>query len=229
MSVDLTRPLVPSMGQHDPLDGFVTCMELRATMSLQATASKTAGHPNDEAGPELVEETAALAAMNAPEGWLTADPLGLGGLLTDASRVAQLGARDASIEPAWLLALLAAALEGLRHYGRHGDLARPTSSRLAFRELGLAIGLGAVERIRREARTGPDRVMGGAGVLALLDGLDPYIALGQEIESCWRRREHREERAWLAHRDINDVMLATSLVPGGFLTLFPARRAESKP
>ena len=28
MSTDLTRPLVPSMGQHDPLDGFVTYHEL---------------------------------------------------------------------------------------------------------------------------------------------------------------------------------------------------------
>src|SRR5256714_1355638 len=28
MSVDLTRPLVPSSGQHDPLDGFVSCLQL---------------------------------------------------------------------------------------------------------------------------------------------------------------------------------------------------------
>ncbi|HJX55592.1 MAG TPA: hypothetical protein VJ350_02035, partial [Methanoregula sp.] len=31
MSTDLTRPLVPSMGQHDPLDGFVTYHELQLT------------------------------------------------------------------------------------------------------------------------------------------------------------------------------------------------------
>jgi len=31
MSIDLSRPLVPSMGQHDPLDGFVTYNELQAT------------------------------------------------------------------------------------------------------------------------------------------------------------------------------------------------------
>ena len=29
MSIDLTRPLVPSMGQHDPLDGLVTYLELQ--------------------------------------------------------------------------------------------------------------------------------------------------------------------------------------------------------
>ena len=28
MSTDLSRPLVTSMGQHDPLDGFVTCAQL---------------------------------------------------------------------------------------------------------------------------------------------------------------------------------------------------------
>ena len=31
MSIDLSRPLVPSMGHHDPLDGFVTYSELQAT------------------------------------------------------------------------------------------------------------------------------------------------------------------------------------------------------
>ena len=28
MSIDLSRPLVPSMGHHDPLDGYVTALEL---------------------------------------------------------------------------------------------------------------------------------------------------------------------------------------------------------
>jgi hypothetical protein len=32
MSVDLSRPLVPAMGQHDPLDGFVTYSELQAAV-----------------------------------------------------------------------------------------------------------------------------------------------------------------------------------------------------
>lgn len=29
MSVDLTRPLVPSMGHHDPLDGLITALQLQ--------------------------------------------------------------------------------------------------------------------------------------------------------------------------------------------------------
>lgn len=34
LSVDLSRPIVPSMGQHDPLDGFVTGLQLESTASL---------------------------------------------------------------------------------------------------------------------------------------------------------------------------------------------------
>ena len=33
MSIDLTYPLVAAMGQHDPLDGLVTCEQLMATAS----------------------------------------------------------------------------------------------------------------------------------------------------------------------------------------------------
>ncbi len=32
MSIDLTRPLVSSMGQHDPLDGFITYNEIKNGM-----------------------------------------------------------------------------------------------------------------------------------------------------------------------------------------------------
>ena len=31
MSIDLSRPQVDSMGQHDPLDGLITCLQLAAT------------------------------------------------------------------------------------------------------------------------------------------------------------------------------------------------------
>ena len=31
MSIDLSYPLVPSMGQHDPLDGYITYLQLQST------------------------------------------------------------------------------------------------------------------------------------------------------------------------------------------------------
>ncbi|HMK72614.1 MAG TPA: hypothetical protein VK454_04705, partial [Myxococcaceae bacterium] len=57
MSIDLSRPLVSSMGQHDALDGLVTCAQLRAT---------AAALPAGDAGPSLEEELAGLASMLEP-------------------------------------------------------------------------------------------------------------------------------------------------------------------
>ena len=39
LSIDLSRPLVASMGQHDPLDGLVTCAQLEATARAGAAPS----------------------------------------------------------------------------------------------------------------------------------------------------------------------------------------------
>ena len=44
-------------------------------------------------------------------------------------------------------------------------------------------------------------------------------SLRSEIESSWMRPAHRRTPTWTAHEDINDVMLATSLVPEGFLAI----------
>ena len=49
-----------------------------------------------------------------------------------------------------------------------------------------------------------------------------YAQLRTELESFWRDPGHRRSRTWLEHADINDVMLATSLAPDGFLVLHAA-------
>ena len=54
LSIDLSRPLVASMGQHDPLDGLVTYAQLEAT---------AAGR-----GPSLADAIADFAAMVDPGG-----------------------------------------------------------------------------------------------------------------------------------------------------------------
>jgi hypothetical protein len=51
------------------------------------------------------------------------------------------------------------------------------------------------------------------------------VALGSEIKSFWLDPEHRETHLWAEHRDINEVMLATSLVPAGFLFM-PSANAD---
>ena len=177
MSIDLSRPLVPSMGQHDPLDGFVTYLQLEAT-------------PNP-AGPSLEVAITEFAALLDPTGLATDDPLGIGGLLVDVSRLEQLrqssswSGLDQLVE-----AVRNAALLGLREFRSHPDLDAPADRRLAFRELGLAIGLAAVP-------------------------LASFLPLRDKIESFWIDPQQRRTTAWEAHADINDVMLATALAPEG--------------
>ncbi len=102
--------------------------------------------------------------------------------------------------------VLAAALEGLQRYAQQDDLRLPASRRLAFRELGLAIGLHAIEN--------PPQLSRSSEVPALLQALQPFVSLGSRIESFWLDPAHREARTWSKHCDINDVMLATSLLAG---------------
>lgn len=213
MSIDLSRPLVPSTGQHDPLDGFITCVQLQATANRQRDAS------GDDTGPDLRAEAEALASLSAHGSWETSDPLGIGGLLMDACRVAQLVRQGAPLDPGWLPALLAAALPGLVHHPWNRELRRPANVRLAFRELGLAIGLAAIDVVKREVQVDPAPWRGAFDITALLERFTPYASLGEEIESFWLQGEPREDPTWLAHRDINEVMLATTLAPEGFLKL----------
>jgi hypothetical protein len=211
MSVDLSRPLVPSMGQHDPLDGLVTCAQ------LQTTAWQL---PQPPEGPSLEKELASYRSMIEVGSWATADPLGLGGLLMDAYRVAQLAGGRMLAEGKLLPALLEGAAQGLRQYAGQHDFEQPVWRRLPFRELGLAIGLHAVELMDAQARSEPLGVASDRSpVSARLDALHPYVPLGAWLESFWLDPGHRDGRTWSEHRDINEVMLATSLVPEGCLVL----------
>lgn len=190
MSVDLTRPLVPSMGHHDPLDGYVTCRV------LEATRAQLGSH-----GPDLGAAIEEYRAMLEPEALATGDPLGIGGLLVDAYRLGEV-ARQTGVRGSDVVlrdAILRAAERGLQHFAGEPDLQRPASHRLAFRELGLAIGLSA------------------AAASDVATRFARYAGLGSAIEAFWLDAEHRRTATWRDHADINDVMLATSLMPDGFL------------
>jgi hypothetical protein len=212
MSVDLARPLVASTGQHDPLEGFITCAQLRTTAARSGSL---------EAGPDLKEELARLAGMAEAGDWVTADPLGIGGLLMDACRVHQLVAAGALANSDLLCALLAAALEGLEQHGERNDLGERASRRLAFRELGLAIALQAIPLIDGGAPAAPGAFSQAGDLQALLAALRPHVGLAALIESFWLDPTNQQASSWSAHRDINEVMLATSLVPEGCLLLHP--------
>lgn len=194
MSIDLSRPLVDSMGQHDPIDGLVGCLELDA-------AADARGMPRVPSLERAISEYTALVDVRT---LTTADPLGLGGLLVDALRLTRL----AGAPPRLVTAMLEAAATGIEFYAGLHD-GRPLAQRLAFRELGLVLGLEAVAMIDRDQLDGDAR--------AAWARITRHAALRTEIEAFWMRPEHRASRSWSEHADINDVMLATCMHPEGFL------------
>lgn len=208
MSIDLSRALVPSMGHHDPLDGYVTYCEIQATA---ARNFKNAEWPNLEA------EIADMAKLCRGKSWVTDDPLGIGGLLFDLSRVGQLivGSRTELIDLFHIL--LEASLQSLQVYSRNNSLELPARYRLAFRELGLSIGLRGIkkllalfERASRHPEITNELSTETANVMR-------YVPLGEAIETFWLEPGNRQVDSWNAHHNINMVMLATSLIPEGFL------------
>jgi hypothetical protein len=52
-----------------------------------------------------------------------------------------------------------------------------------------------------------------------VDAARRHLALREEIDAFWLAPRGREGRTWTDHRDINEVMLATALLPEGFLKL----------
>lgn len=210
MSIDLSRPLVTAMGQQDPVDGLVTFVELRA-------AAPAVGEP---VPPDFAAKIAHLAALAVGMHLATADPLGIGGLLIAAYRLAQLAAAGAAAPEDLLVTLLDQAGPGLADLAADRQaLAGPAADRLAFRELGLAIGLRAVQRIQALHAQHPAAFAAFPAFGARLERLERYTPWSATIERFWLEPAHQEVETWQEHQDINAVMLATSLAPDGYLAL----------
>jgi hypothetical protein len=221
MRIDLSTPLVPFMGQHDPLDGLITYTQLRNTWEKDPEKN-----PDLDLKPELAE----MAALCRDQNWKTDDPLGLGGLLSDAYRTAQLLAAGQDLPPDLPFRLLTVSLAGLASLARSHPFDHPADFRLAFRELGLSIGLRAVEKLEGflKSRHQNEEVDWVAPLQAKpdpgdrrtpLEQIRDYDSFREQIETFWLDRRNRAVRSWTDHREINMVMLATSLAPGGYLTL----------
>lgn len=210
MSIDLSYPLVPSMGQHDPLDALITFTQLSATAREGAVV---------RAEHRLDQEISELTAMCAGRNWATDDTLGIGGILTDALKLSQLIAAEKLCESERLAGLLRDAEIGLGALVRGGCFDRPIHHRLAFRELGLSIGLHALEALQQVIDQQPGAFPNRRALATRLDTLDKYSRLSQDIEAFWLEPVHQHVPGWLDHTDINSVMLATSLAPAGYLAL----------
>jgi hypothetical protein len=206
MSIDLARPSVRTMGQHDPLDGYVTYIQLEAT-------ARTA--PTQLRDPRVDGFADELASAVNRSSLHTTDPLGIGGLLFDAARIEQLARTHAFEDDGLAKILCVAAASGLAGFAREGVLRRHPERRLPFRELGLAIGLRSIELVAERAALNPAR----PGIAAL----QPYLRYAEEIERFWSDERNRESATWTSNRDINEVMLAAALAPEGFVLLSEIR------
>jgi hypothetical protein len=177
MSVDLSRPLVGAMGAHDPLDGLVAAAALG-----------------------LADETREMARLCHGQRWTTDDALGAGGLLVDALRLGRLVAQGRKE----LQDLFAGVLEDAEASAAAvaTTMGGPAARRLAFRELGFALGLHAVEPLAAHAD---------------VRRLRRFVPLAATLEDFWLDPRHQSAPTWSAHRDINAVTLAACLAPQGAL------------
>jgi hypothetical protein len=209
MSIDLSYALVPSMGHHDPLDGLITYNQIQATGVELFNAS----------GPDLDSEIADMELLCKGKNWVTDDPLGLGSLLCNAYTILQLAVQDRFTETGLLQDLLESSLASLDTYLLDRFLSFPAEYRLPFRELGMAIGLHAVERIQGLMDEKPDVFNKNHPVYSQIKPLGRFIHLGEAIENSWLDPQNRMVETWTEHQDINSVMLVTSLAPDGYLKL----------
>ena len=210
MSIDLSYPLVSSMGQHDPLDGYITYLQLQAAAAADV----------DERGRSVLrDEIAEMTSICEEQNWSTSDPLGIGGLLGDAFKIGQLIFRKNLDEIRLLEMLIDASLPSLETFAGQQPFQLPADHRLAFRELGLCIGLEAIDKLRHLMSEAPDQFGKQKFLASQVQSLGHYGSLIETIKCFWLNHSHPQVASWMAHQDINEVMLATSLAPDGYLIL----------
>jgi hypothetical protein len=207
MSTDLSRPLVAAMGLHDSLDGLLTFRE---------TQHAIAKMPTNPGATDLSAAIDRLSALCQQRDWTTADPLGLGGLLFDACRLCRL-IGDQRDDVRLLEEVIQACHDGLMALLASQFLNRPASHRLAFRELGLAIGLRALPIIADAIAKERSRFVSRPALRRCVDLLLPYQSLSEQIISVWLPHAEHQDESWKEHQNINDVMLTTALIPDMFL------------
>jgi hypothetical protein len=207
MSIDLSYPLVSSMGHHDPLDGLITYCELQAT----------AGTMSEQSAQDLGREIAEMTEICEGKDWTTDDALGIGGLLIAAWRMGQLFLDSGFTLPALFEAVTEDCLRSLKYFDRSTPLNLPAVYRLAFREFGLSIGLQAIEKLQGLVVQHPEVFKKLPGNLKI-ERFSRYVPLGEAINAFWMEDKNRESVTWKEHRNINMVMMATSLAPEGYLS-----------
>ncbi len=190
MNTDLSRPVVESMGAHDPLEGLVCVINAI------------------EAAPESVIYLDSLKQdfqdLCQDMSWFTTDALGIGSLLMNTAIASELSLNrkplPPNIRPAYLFA---ESLAGIDAYSiLEFNRLKPADIRLPFRECGLSLGFRVLYGIRdRHQSLDVD-----------FNELGKFLYLVEDIENFWCNPDNQKSQTWLAHRDINEVTLGSSIL-----------------
>lgn len=200
MNVDLTEPLVRSMGAHDPLEGLVCVASAMEAVPQCIT--------------DLGEFEQDLKNLCRDQDWVSSDPLGIGGLFLNTARAAELvltgKTLPPSIRPEYLFG---DSIAGLTRFATQAyDSSASPANRLAFRECGLALGV----RVLFELRERYQQLDIDFGALK------PFVPLVGEIERFWMQPSNQKVASWTEHHDINAVTLACSLLAEQYPAAFCA-------
>ncbi len=190
MNVDLTETMVESMGAHDPLEGLICVNSAIDTL------------PESKSELENFKEDLEIICRNM--NWVTDDALGIGGLLLNTTRAAEMKLKGkmlpAAIRPE---SLYLDSLAGLQAYSKH--VYNPNAaarSRLAFRECGLCLGFRTLHGLKSQF-----------GELDInFNKLEEYHSVIDEIENFWMDPSNQKATTWSEHLDINAVTLASTLL-----------------
>lgn len=203
VSIALDRVLVPCTGQHDPLDAWLAYQEIELALGARRASSE---------GLSLASEIDEVGEICRNLTWVTDDPLGAGLLLLAAHKLAHLMLRYGIDDEGMLEQILEVAAVSTATVTASGFEQAGAGHRLAFRELGLAIGLHAFDEMRAAIAGHP-----GFPTDGMLSTLAYHVVTRAAIDRFWSKPVHRDNAIWREHADINAVMLATSLAPEGYL------------
>lgn len=189
MDTTLSRPMVASTGAHDPLEGMICAKNIQLAIPERANAID-----------HLIRE---LEELCRGRDWATSDALGIGGLLLNTVRAAEIISENESLISAVKpKKLLEDSLYSLQLFETGFDQRQQASRRLAFREGGLALGV----------RTLHGTTEGVKAQHLQWDQLQKHLWLAETIEDFWLDPVNQEAGTWKEHLDINTVTLACSLL-----------------
>lgn len=192
MSTDLSRPLVTSMGAHDPLEGMILALSL------------------EQAVPSMAEELEPLigkfSALCGSQNWTTSDSLGIGGLLLNTRKAVALEKSGVELpDTVKSQKLIEESKESLEQFKKVFIPQQKAEQRLAFRECGLSLGLRVISASEEKASE-----------------FEEYMVLADKIEDFWSNEENQRASSWKDHLNINEIALASSLIAGKAAAVFSA-------